>query len=412
MNPVEAIPIALRGISAHKLRSFLTMLGLVIGVGAVISLMSIGTGAEAMITERIQSVGGPNVLQVSPGRAMQGMAQAAMGSASTLTLEDAEAIADPRNCPSVSLVAPTVMTFAQVVAGEENLSTRILGVSSEYEDVFNWGVTQGEFIAQHHVDAQSRVCLLGTTVAEELFGGVTPIGQRVRIKNIPFRVIGLLESKGAFMMLDTDDTMMIPITTAKAKLSTQRTARGERTVNSISVQVADESLLDVAIQEITALLRERHRITERDDFTVLSQSEIVEMVGEVMGILTILLGSIAGISLLVGGIGIMNIMLVSVTERTREIGIRKAVGAKRRDILIQFIIEAATLSIMGGAIGIFIGWSVAQIFSGLNLGFGALVSIDAVILAFSVSAAIGLFFGIYPATRAAWLNPIDALRYE
>ena len=413
MKLLEAFVLALRAIRANKMRSALTMLGIVIGVTAVIVLMSIGKGAENTITERIRSLG-TDVLQIQAGRMQHGRVQRAMGSANTLTLEDAWAIANPRNCPSVDSVAPQVMTFSQAVAGDENTSTRVTGITPEYGEMFDWQVSEGEFIQKHHVDAQARVCVLGTSVVKDLFPYESPLGKLVRINDVPFRVIGVLESKGAFMMVDMDDAVMVPITTAKAKLTQMRTTRGGRVVSSISAKALDEEYLEQAREEITSLLRQRHRISpaDNDDFIITSQEETIQMISEVMGVLTILLTCIAGISLLVGGIGIMNIMLVSVTERTREIGIRKAVGAKRRDILTQFLIEAAGLSLTGGAIGVLLGWGASVLFSRLNLGFGAEVTLFAVGLAFGVAAIIGIFFGFYPAFRAARLNPIDALRYE
>ena len=413
MNLVEALRMALRSIVANKMRASLTMLGIIIGVTAVITLVSVGNGAQASITDRIKSLGS-DVLQIQAGRREQGRVTMALGSANTLTLEDARAIANPRNVPSVVAVAPQVMTFGQVVAGGKNLNTRIQGVTAEYADMFDWDVTQGEFIGKYHDDVQARVAVLGTTTANNLFPGQDPLGKTVRINDTPFVVIGVLESKGAFMMVDTDDVVMVPVSTAKAYLSQTRTPRGERVINSISAKVIDEQHLQAAQDEITTLLRQRHRLakSESDDFVITTQTEMVQTVGQVIGIMTILLGCIAGISLLVGGIGIMNIMLVSVTERTREIGIRKAVGAKRRDILTQFLIEAAVLCLSGGMVGVLLGWGASQLFSGLNLGFRALFSLDAVILAFTISAAIGIFFGLYPAARAARLHPIEALRYE
>ncbi len=401
---VQNVLIAFRGILANKLRSFLTMLGIVIGVGAVISLMSVGRGVETEITAQIEALGKNLIFVSSTGRA------------ATITIEDAEAIADPGNVPSVALVAPETQAFFDVVAGVESVNAQILGITPEYAEVRNIGVAEGEFITEQDIRARSMVALLGSNVAEDLFFGDNPIGQWVKINRRNFRVIGVLESTGG--MAAPDDAVMIPITTAMYRLMPQRAVGGGRLVNAINVQAIDANAIDPAIEQITTLLRERHRITSDDEdaFTIASMEDILEMATEITTILTIFLGSVAGIALVVGGIGIMNIMLVSVTERTREIGIRKAVGAKRRDILMQFLIESATLSLFGGLIGLLLGWGLSQLISGIatnaGLALTTVVAPDIVILAVSVAVAIGLFFGIYPAMRAARLNPIDALRYE
>ena len=415
MNLIASVSLAFRGLMANKMRSFLTMLGIVIGIASVISLMSVGRGAEAQITEQIGSIG-TNLLFVRPGAASTGMVRSAQGSAATLTLEDAEAIANPSNVPSAELVAPEISTFAQVIAGSQNVNTRIIGVTPEYEEVRNYGVADGEFITEQNVQARSMVCILGSNVADDLFGGLDPIGQSVKINRRQFRVAGVLESKGGTGFGSQDDVVVVPITTAMYRLMPQRTSAGGHRVNSINVQAINEDEIDAAIEQITALLRDRHRVTGEDDFSITSQQDILDTMKEVTGIMTLLLGSIAGIALLVGGIGIMNIMLVSVTERTREIGIRKAVGAKRHDILMQFLIESATLSLSGGVVGLLLGWGFSRLISGINIGDGqsltTVVSPDIVILAVGVAVGIGLFFGSWPAVRAARLNPIDALRYE
>ena len=415
MNLIEGVRLAFRGLLANKLRSSLTVLGIVIGVAAVISLMSVGRGAEAQITEQIEGIG-TNLLFVRAGVTSSGPVRAAQGSAVTLSLEDAEAIADPANVPSAELVAPEISTFAQVVAGSENVRTRILGVTAEYEEVRNYGVAEGEFITESNTKSRSMVCVLGSNVAEDLFGGISPIGRTVKINSRPFRVTGVLESKGGTGFGNQDDVVVVPITTAMYRLMPQRTIQGGRRVGVINVQATGEDEIDAAIEQITALLRERHRITGEDDFIITSQQDILETMREVTGVLTILLGSIAGIALLVGGIGIMNIMLVSVTERTREIGIRKAVGARSRDILQQFLIESATLSFSGGVIGLLVGWGLSLLIGGISIGDGqpmtTVITPDIIILAVGVAVAIGLFFGSYPALRASRLNPIEALRYE
>ncbi|MBI4321212.1 MAG: ABC transporter permease [Chloroflexi bacterium] len=413
MNLGESIRIALRALAANKLRSALTMLGMIIGVGAVIALMSVGKGAQAMVTSQIQGMG-TNLLFVSPGNQQQGGIRQGQGTAPTLTLEDAEALADPVNVPAISAVAPESMMGAQVVAGPQNTRTRVTGTTPSFEDVRNFHVAEGEFISKQHLDARSAVAVLGSNVAADLFGGMDPIGQTVRINQVNFRVIGVMESKGSQSMGNQDDQIIVPLTTLQQKLNRQRTARGGQNVNTIYVQVADEELMDDAVEQIGELLRQRHRVAQ-DDFTIRSQQDLLATATQITGIMTILLGSIAGISLVVGGIGIMNIMLVSVTERTREIGIRKAVGAKKRDILMQFLIEATVVSLVGGAIGLLLGVGLSTLISQINLGgqrMNTMISPDAVVLAVGVSAAIGIFFGIYPATRAARLHPIEALRYE
>ncbi len=359
MKLIDSIAIALKSLFANKLRSSLTMLGIIIGVGAVITLMSVGRGAQALITSTFEQMG-TNVLYVMPS--------------------------NPE-------------------------------VGGEYQQVLNYPVASGQFISDRNVAYRDMVVVLGSEVAEDLFGSNDSIGQRVKIKGKRFTVIGLLEAKGgAFMGVSLDDIVMTPITTFKSRLFVQRTASGEDTIQSIAVQVSSAEAIDEASAEIEAVLRKRHRLAEdeENDFTIISQEQILGMLQQVTGIFTIFLGAIAGISLLVGSIGIMNIMLVSVTERTREIGIRKAVGAKRRDILIQFLLEAATLSLTGGGIGIISGWALSYLVSQIDIGGQAIpsvVSLDIVILAISVSVFIGLVSGIYPAMRAARLNPIDALRY-
>ncbi|MCL5960117.1 MAG: ABC transporter permease, partial [Chloroflexi bacterium] len=409
----ESLRVALRALAANKLRTALTMLGMIIGVGAVIALMSVGKGAQAMVTSQIQGMG-TNLLFVTPGAQQQGGVRQQQGTAPTLTLEDADAIADPLNVPAAAAVAPEGMAFSQVIAGPQNTMTRITGVTPTYEDVRNWHVAEGEFITKQYLDARSNVAVLGTNVASTLFPDADPIGQQVRIGRLNFRVIGVMESKGAQSMGNQDDIVLVPLTTQLQKLNRQRTARGAPNVNTIYVQVASQSLRNDAVQQIGDLLRQRHRAVQ-DDFTIRSQDDLLSVANQVTGVMTLLLGAIAGISLVVGGIGIMNIMLVSVTERTREIGIRKAVGAKRKDILVQFLIEATVVSLLGGALGILVGTGISEAISRVNLGgqpLHTVVSPDAVGLAVGVSAAIGIFFGIYPATRAASLNPIEALRYE
>jgi len=413
MNLIESIHIALPALLANKMRSGLTMLGIIIGVGAVIALLSIGQGAQATIAEQIRGIGS-NLIFIMPGAIRQGGAMMAAGSAGTLTLKDAEAIADFANCPDVVAVAPEFSRNAQVVYAGQNVNTPITGTTPDYEYVHNFHVREGRFFDARDLDVLSRVAVLGSTTADDLFGDESPMGRTIKINRIPFRVIGVMEEKGgAGMMGRQDDVIFIPITTAHTRLFGGRAASGGgRLVSVINASAVNESSVEPAIEEIILLLRERHKIQyQEDDFTIMSQQDILGMMEQITGILTIFLGAIAAISLLVGGIGIMNIMLVSVTERTREIGLRKAVGAKRADILAQFLVEAVVLSVLGGLVGILFGGGIAQVVNMTGM-ITTVISLDSVLLAVGFSIAVGLFFGIYPATRAARLNPIDALRYE
>ena len=419
MNPTESVRVALRALGANKLRAVLTMLGMVIGVGAVIALMSIGQGMQAGITRQIGSLG-TNLLFVTPGATSAGGVRTQAGSAQTLTSEDAEAIAE--SVSQVAAVAPEVSTRAQVVANGQNANTQVTGVTPEYLGVRNWTLAEGDFIAADEVTSKGLVAVLGATTAQNLFGDGDPLGQTVRVNNVNLKVIGVLQAKGSGGFGNSDDVIFVPLTTAQTRLSRTQTASGGKTVSQINVQLADQSdaTSSAAVADITALLQERHRKAE-PDFTVRSQDDLLATASSISGFITIFLGSVAGISLVVGGIGIMNIMLVSVTERTREIGIRKAIGAKRSDILTQFLIEAVVVSVAGGALGILIGAGGSRLLNGIRLGgFGGpnaqpiqtVVAPDAILLAFTVSAAIGLFFGVYPAIKASQLNPIQALRYE
>jgi putative ABC transport system permease protein len=417
----SAVRVALRALGANKLRTTLTMLGIIIGVAAVIALMSIGRGAQAQVTSQIQSLG-TNLLFIRPGSTNQGGIRSGAGQAATLTLEDSDAIASLSN---VVAAAPEVGTLIQILSNGENWSTRATGVTEDYATVRNTKMADGEWINRQHVDARSLVVVLGDSVAKQLFPDTDPIGQSVRMSvgsrtGTNFRVIGVAEPKGASGFGNQDDQVYVPITTVMARLFAQRTARGAPNVSTVNVQVASETVMDDTVEEIGELLRERHKVTQ-DDFSIQSQQDFLNTFDQIAGTFTLLLGAIAGISLVVGGIGIMNIMLVSVTERTREIGIRKAVGARRRDILTQFLVEAIVVSVLGGAIGIALGSGLAALISTIQVpgnGGGAAsnlqtqVGLDSVLLAFCVSAAVGLFFGIYPATRASRLNPIEALRYE
>jgi len=422
MRIQESIKVAMRSLLANKLRSGLTMLGIIIGVAAVVSLMGIGRGAQRAIDAQIGSMG-TNLLFVSPGAAsLQGVRQA-VGTAQTLTYEDALALMDPQRAPAVVAVAPELRSFGQAVYLGNNINTQIVGVTPDYEHVRNFQVQEGEFITQQELVARSSVAVLGVNVVNSLFAGENPIGQTIRINNVPFRVVGVLQPKGGGGFGNQDDVIVVPLTTMLARLQRQRSlggggsfgGSGGNRVSQISVQVASPAQMDEAIQQISAILRERHHIRYEDDFTIHSQQELLQTASQVTGLLTIFLGGIAGISLVVGGIGIMNIMLVSVTERTREIGIRKAVGARRRDILLQFLVEAAVISVLGGIIGNVVGAGVAALIGRIPTGglqLRSVVTVDSILLATLFSIAVGLFFGIYPATRAAALNPIEALRYE
>ncbi|MBI4200582.1 MAG: ABC transporter permease [Chloroflexi bacterium] len=414
MNPLRTLYTALSSLGANKLRSGLTLLGIVIGVAAVISLMAIGRGAQRAITANIEALG-TNLLFVRPGASSQGGVFGGLGSASTLTLDDAFAILDPVYAPSVAAVAPELRSTGQVVAGSKNTFTQVVGVTPEYRFVRNVPAASGQFVTWGQVDNRSEVVVLGSRVSETLFGFRDPVGQTVRINGRQFTVIGVLKSQGGGAQGLFDDQVLVPITTAYYRLVSQRTAQGGVNVQTVNVQVRSGDAMGSAVQEIATVLRLRHRITGEDDFNVSSQQETIETLEETTNTFVVFLGAIASISLLVGGIGIMNIMLVSVTERTREIGIRKAMGAKRRDVLFQFVSEATLLSLGGGGLGVLLGFGLSQALSGRNLvgqTFRTAFSGDIALLALIVSAAIGLFFGIYPAVRAARLHPIEALRYE
>ncbi len=406
---------ALSSILANKLRSALTMLGIVIGVGAVITLVSVGRGAQASVTDIYQGLG-TNVLFVQ-ARNPEAPGLAGLSPAftfPTLTLADARAIAD---IPQVTSVAPTSQNFVDVSYGDQTKLSVIHGSTPAYLEAFNNTVAIGQFITDRDVSRRDTVIVLGSAVAQDLFGSRDPIGQTVKIKSKNFTVIGVLAPKGgALFGMSLDDMSIVPITTYQTKLFAQRTAAGEDAVQSIAIQVANSSSLTSVQEEVQSLLRKRHRIQpdKKNDFAVVSQQQVLGVFEQITGVFTLFLASIASISLLVGSIGIMNIMLVSVTERTREIGLRKAIGAKRRDILFQFLLEAAMLSLVGGGIGMTGGWLISELISRIDFGgtvIRATVSPDIVILAISVSVFIGIASGMYPALRAARLNPIQALRY-
>ena len=409
MNVIESVRVAVRSLVANKLRSGLTMLGVIIGVAAVIALVAVGTGAQARVTEQFESLGS-NLLVILPGAiSFRGASQGA-ASAQSLTNDDVEAIA--RLASSVAAIAPEFSTRGQVVYGNKNTQTTVLGVTPEYPTVRNSQVARGRFIDSLDLSNQAKVAVLGATVAEDLFGGslVDPLGKRIKINRQNYQVVGVMASKGVGGFQNLDDQVFIPLSTAQIRFG----GAGNTSLQSINVQVISEDKMEWAQAELGAVMRARHSLApgRPDDFTVLNQAQIVETVQQTTQTFTVLLGSIAAISLVVGGIGIMNIMLVSVTERTREIGIRKAVGARRRDILGQFLAEAVVLSLLGGLLGVLVGYGGAQVITPLLGGARALVTLNSVVMALSVSLGVGLFFGIYPAGRAAALNPIDALRYE
>ncbi|MFC1904617.1 ABC transporter permease [Chloroflexota bacterium] len=405
----EPLATAWVGIATHKLRSFLTILGIVIGVGAVITLMSIGKGAEAQIISRIESMGS-DLVTIRPGARTFGGVRGAGGTANTLTMEDAEVIAE--QVPYISSVAPYYSSNLQLVVGGENTNASVTGVTPEYWEVQNLDIAGGTFFSENDYQRGAKVAVLGSNVKETLFGEANPVGQQMRMGTIIVRVIGVLESKGA-MWGSPDDGVFIPLTALQQTVAQPRTAQGERVVSSIALTVSDEEQADYVVEAITSLLRSRHRLGPAvdDDFNIMSMEEIASTMSEVIGAMTLLLGAIAAISLLVGGIGVMNIMLVSVLERTREIGMRKALGAREHDIWIQFLIEAAFLTLAGGIIGVIVGWVVSYLISSMGT-ITTVVTADIVILAVSVSVGIGLFFGFYPAWNASRLNPIDALRAE
>jgi putative ABC transport system permease protein len=382
------------------------MLGIMIGVGAVVAMISIGTGASVSVTSRIQSLGS-NLLMVTPEFAQGGFAGArqAGGMGTTLVTEDATAIAE--EVPTVKMVSPEFSSQAQVIYGSQNVNTSIQGVVSEYQEVHNFHVAFGDFIRPEDEKAQSKVAVVGQSVVTDLFSGENPVGKTIKIQNVPFRVIGVMELKGQSGFQNLDDMIFIPLSTA------QKRVFGSESLRQISVQVRSEKDMDLADSQISSLLLIRHNIGDptEADFEIRNQADILSTMTEVTGTFTLLLGGIAAISLLVGGIGIMNIMLVSVTERTREIGLRKAVGAKRKDILTQFLIESLILSLLGGGIGLLVGVVGSIVISKIG-GWSTVVTLNSILLAFLFSAAIGIFFGIYPARRASLLSPIEALRFE
>lgn len=429
----ESIVIALRALTINKLRTILTMLGIIIGVAAVIALVSIGNGVRQSMNERLGSLG-TNLLTISSAQGMGGPGGGPPGppgsedddsqadlkekAAEPLTMKDVEALSDASQVAHVVAVAPTYGVNGASVIRDQNEATgvSINGVSVEYESVRDLTLDQGRFFTQDEVNQRARVAVIGSEVAEKLFSSnESPLGQDIRINGLTFEVIGVLPASGEGGFGNPDNTALVPLTTAQTRLDKAGAFRGSLKVSNIYIEVDNQNNMDAAEEQVTAVLRERHRLGDeyKNDFRISNQAQLLEFSNTMATTLTAFLGSIAGVSLLVGGIGVMNIMLVSVTERTREIGIRKAVGAKRRDILMQFLVEAMVLSLIGGFMGIALGYGISQ---ALPMFVSALrstvVTPESVLLATGFSAAIGLFFGVYPATRAARLRPIEALRYE
>lgn len=408
INIPSTVRISIRALRVNKMRSALTMLGIIIGVGAVITMLAVGTAARQRIGDQIASIGS-NLIMILPGTTTAGGVRMGAGTQPTLSMGDAEAI--QRECPAVLYVAPVLGGVAQVVYGSQNWSTNVTGTTSNMLYVRDWHLVEGRPFTDEEIRSAAKVCLLGQTVVDNLFGDVNPVGHVIRIKKIPFTVIGLLEKKGQSPAgQDQDDVIYIPVTTAQKKLFGTAFPGMVRT---IMVKAKGNEYLAAAENQITELLRQRHRIGQKqdDDFTVRNLTQMMQTAEQSTKVMTLLLGSIASVSLIVGGIGIMNIMLVSVTERTREIGIRMAIGAKTWDIRLQFIIEALILSLTGGIAGIIVGMTSSYILS-LLAGWPTTISLLSVFLAFGFSVIVGIFFGFYPAYRASMLNPIDALRYE
>jgi putative ABC transport system permease protein len=410
MNFAALLRIALRALAVNKLRSALTMLGIVIGVGAVIVMIAVGAGAQARVEEQIRALGS-NLLLVMPGSTTAGGVRMGFGSGSTLTEDDVLAI--NREIPE-ALAAPALRGNAQAIWGNANWSTQVFGVTPEYLDVRQWPLVAGRSFEPGEMAGAAKVCLIGATVAKQLFGAADPLDQSIRIKRVPFTVIGVLDVKGQSLMgTDQDDLILMPIKTARSRVLGTASAARNRTVGTIWVKAADAVGTKPVEAQVRELLRQRHRIQAGadDDFSLRNLAEVMAAQEASSRVLALLLAAVASVSLLVGGIGIMNIMLVSVTERTREIGLRMAVGARTRDILGQFLVEAVTLSLIGGLVGVLLGVGTSMMIAELA-GWRILISPAAVVLAVAFAFVIGVFFGFYPARKAARLNPVEALRFE
>ena len=406
MDLISILRIAMRALGRNKLRSGLTMLGIIIGVGAVIAMVGVGQGASKQVQDQIAAMGS-NMLFVSSGTVNRGGLRLGWGQTKTLVYNDMKAIL--RECPAVKEAAPGSSTTAQIVFGNDNWFTNVQGTEPQYFDIRSWSIETGASFTQSDSDSAADVAVIGSSVRQNLFGATDPVGQTIRIKNLPFKVVGVLTSKGqsAAMGQDQDDVIFVPITTLQRKLT------GETWLRYIVVSAVSQQASYAAQDEITALLRDRHRIRagQDDDFQVRNLADIAQLADQSSRVMTLLLASIASVSLIVGGIGIMNIMLVSVTERTREIGIRMAIGATEQDVQRQFLIEAVVLSLIGGAAGILFGVGSSLLIT-KGLGWAVLVSPMAIVAAVIFSAAVGIFFGFYPARKAARLDPIEALRFE
>jgi len=402
--------VAMRALAVNKLRSALTMLGIIIGVAAVIVMIAVGGGAQARVEEQIRSLGS-NLLLILSGTTTAGGVRMGFGSNQTISEDDAAAI--PREVPQ-TLAAPALRGTAQIVWGNQNWSTVIFGVTPEYIDVRQWELAAGRLFDATDMAGATKVCLIGQTVARQLFGGADPVGQAIRVRRVPFTVIGVLESKGQSMMgTDQDDLILMPITTARKRVLGASNLAKQRSVGTIWVKVAEGYDMKTAEEQVRALLRQRHRLQpgQDDDFSLRNLEEVAATQEASSRVLALLLAAVASVSLVVGGIGIMNIMLVSVTERTREIGLRMAVGARNRDILGQFLVEAVTLSLIGGLVGVALGMAAAFGVAQLA-GWRIVIAPQAVLLAVAFAFVIGVFFGFYPARKAARLNPVEALRFE
>jgi putative ABC transport system permease protein len=412
----ESIRIALRSLWSNKLRTGLTLLGIMIGVGAVIAMLAIGQGATKMVNDRFNSFG-TNLIYIQSGQFQVGGVRSAAGAANTLALDDAVAIGTPGAADAILEAVPVRRTFGQIIVGPVNTNSIVLGTTPEYADIRNLKAVRGEWFTDDDVEAIAQVVLLGHGIANTMFPGEDPVGQQIRVnsggQSVNLRVVGVLEQKGGTGLDNQDDMIVVPISVVLRKLQSARTATGAQSITMIIVKAINEDSMQAAIDQASDVMLRRGK--NPNDFQIINTLDQLEAQKQAMNVLTVFLGAVAGISLVVGGIGIMNIMIVSVTERTREIGIRKAVGARRSDILTQFMMEAVVVSLFGGLMGVLMGIGVAAVLNGRPLGTQPMVTVvepSSIVLAFGISAAIGLFFGIYPASRASRLNPIQALRYE